>query len=145
MSSRDPVPPSPPPTNGKPPKRASGSVIPGGWIWLLILAGILILLFVSDQLSSSDQIEHGDFKPRIRKDNVKNVKISTTKITGEFKSSELLADLPEETKKKVVGNKLKFSVLRPTGEDPDLLRDLDKRDVRHGAEKDSTPWLGPVL
>src|SRR5262245_20804036 len=128
MSSRDPLPPSPPSPPGKPPKRATvGSIIPGGWFWLLIIVGAFVLILLSDTLSSSDKVEYGDFKKQLRAGNVKEVKIGSTKITGEFKSSEPLADLkPDDLRRKIIAHDLKFSTLRPTQlqDDPDLIREL---------------------
>jgi cell division protease FtsH len=146
MSSREPP---PPPTPGKPGKRPTGSLVPGGWFWLLILAGVLVLIFVSDQFSTSDRIEYGDFKQQVRLGNVEEVKIGASKITGKFKRTDPLEQLPEEARKRITSNpKLTFSTLRPTMEDPELLRDLagkSGRDTKHDFEKESAPWLGPLL
>jgi cell division protease FtsH len=154
MSSREPQPPTPPgppgaPPPGKPTKRAPGSsLIPGGWFWLLIIAGALVLILLSDQLTSSDLIEYGDFKRQLQLGNVKEAKIGTSKITGTFKGTDALEQLdPPDLRKRIINHELKFSTLRPPqlNDDPKLLDELLAKGVRHGFEKESAPWLAPLL
>jgi cell division protease FtsH len=142
MSDRDPQPPGVP---NKPPKRSSGPLVPGGWIWLLILIGILLLVILTDQLTTSNRIEYGEFKQQIRKDNVTDIRIGATKITGVFKSSQALSDLPPDVQKRMQAHENKFSVLRPTMEDPELLKELAIRVLKHDFDKDSAAWVGPLL
>src|SRR5262245_41978666 len=91
MPPRDPVSPPPP---GKPVKKpAAPPLIPGGWLWLLILALVVLVLLIGDPFGASDKVAYGIFKDQIiNQKNVKKVLIGANKITGEFKSLDKLPD-----------------------------------------------------
>jgi cell division protease FtsH len=136
MPAREPT----PPNSTKPPRRPPLSpTLPGGWIWLLILAGVLILFFASPLWPKSESVPYGVFKDQLlRHDNVTNVKISTSSITGEFKDAK---PLPEDIAKR---SSLKFTTLKPIIDDNELIKQLDERKVQYDFEKDWT-WIAPLL
>ncbi|HMP01684.1 MAG TPA: ATP-dependent zinc metalloprotease FtsH [Gemmatales bacterium] len=128
---------------GKTPGRPLAHLVPGSWIWVLVLFGIGMILLFRDQFATTEQIDYGLFKRELAAGNVTNVKIGTAKITGEFKKID---SLPEDLRKKLNKDSPKFAVLRPTGlEDRDLIAQLDERLIKYTAEQESMPWLGPLV
>src|SRR5262245_27617467 len=90
-----PTPPSsPPPPGSKPPggrRSTSGPLISGGWVWLIIIAGALLILIFARDFSGSVKVDYGLFKEQLTKHhNVKKVRIKGTTITGEFKEKDKL-------------------------------------------------------
>jgi cell division protease FtsH len=149
MPPRDQLPPPQPP-NRTPKRPAPGPVIPGGWIIMLILAGALLVFFVSDQFGPSDKVPYGLFKDQLLHQkteagepfvNVKTIKIGASRITGEFRDPKYL---PEDLQRKL-GKDLKFSTLRPLVDDTELIKQLDERRVAYDFEKESAWWVGPFL
>ena len=134
---------SKPPDNGKTPPRGLAHMLPGSWIWLVVLLGIGIVLLFRDQWVAGEQIEYSLFKREVAANNVTNLKIGPARITGEFKRID---KLPEELKKKLNKETPKFAVVRPTGlEDRELIPLLDDRGIKYTAEQESMPWLGPMI
>src|SRR5437868_1194816 len=116
---------TPPPT-GKP-RRRQGPVMPGSWIWLVMLA-MIVGMFLFSQPSNGGTIDYSDFlqlvyNKELTKDLSKITFIGSQRIVGELKTTE---NLPEELKKQV-GSSKKFSTLRPPVEDPNLMAQLLKR------------------
>jgi len=138
MAPRDSNPPNP---SKQPPRRPSlPPGVPGGWIWLLILAGVLILLFFGDRWTKPQNVPYSVFKDQLlRHENVTNVRIGTSTITGDFKDSK---PLPEDLARR---SSLSFTTLRPLIEDTDLIKQLDERKIDYDFERDSLAWLMPLL
>jgi cell division protease FtsH len=138
MAPRDSTPPNP---SKQPPRRPSlPPGVPGGWIWLLILAGVLILLFFGDRWTKPQNVPYSVFKDQLlRHENVTNVRIGTSSITGDFKDSK---PLPEDLARR---SSLSFTTLRPLIEDTDLIKQLDDRKIDYDFERDSLAWLMPLL
>lgn len=131
-----------PPNASKPPSRRPSMppVIPGGWIWLLILAGVLILLFVGDRWSKSEDIEYGIFKEQLLKhNNIAKLRISPSTISGEFKDPKTL---PEDLAKR---SSLKFTTMKPVIDDTELIKQLDDKGVSYNFERDTLALIAPLL
>lgn len=134
---------SPSPDNGKKPPRTLTHMMPGSWIWLVVLLGIGIILLFRDQWTIGEQIDYSLFKREIAADNVTNLKIGQSRITGEFKKID---KFPEELRKRLNKDQPRFSVIRPSGlEDRDLISLLDQKGIRYTAEQESMPWLAPLF
>jgi cell division protease FtsH len=116
-------------------------MIPGLWIWVLILGGILLILFISDQNWSRDQVPYSVFKAQLLAGNVEDAKITAGTITGKFKDE---SKLPEQYKASLKDRR--FSTKRATIEtDAKLIEQLDTQKVNYDFEKESMPWLTPLL
>jgi cell division protease FtsH len=139
MASREP-PSSDSDTKPTPRKPSFSPTSSGGWIWLVILGGVLVLLVFGERWTKPQNVPYSVFKDQLlRHDNVTNVKIGSTAITGEFKDSK---PLPRPYNERQT---LEFTTLRPTLDDPDLIRQLDEKQVHYDFERDSLGWLMPLL
>ncbi len=115
-----------PPSSNKPNRRpVPGPSLPGVWIWLLIAAGVIVILYASNKLGSSDEIPYSEFRHQLSYEhNVKKVAIGPSKITGEFKSAD---KLPDKIKKRYEKkDEFAFSTLIPPGGDDKLIEELAK-------------------
>src|SRR5437764_11139340 len=119
------MPPRPnPPTSGKP-RRRPGPVMPGGWIWLVLLLMMLGIILVSNFPTSYVGI--GDLVRLVndpeQAGNIKEITfVGSDRIVTEVFDRE---KLPEDIKKQVstVGNTGgRFTTRRPPGEFPDLYK-----------------------
>lgn len=114
--------------------------IPSGWIWIVLLGGVLILLLFGERWSKPLTVPYSVFKEQlIEHGNVTNVKIGSSSITGDFKDS---SKLPPQYQ---VRDSLSFTTPRPLLEDPDLIRQLDEKKIEYDFERDTMGWLMPVL
>src|SRR5262245_21780157 len=132
----------PPPNSNKPPRRpAAPAVIPGGWIWVVIIAGVVLIFLVAEQLGPSEKVEYSLFKSQLLNNNVEHENIYSTRLTGKFKSAD---PLPDEIKER---KSLKFTAQRPTPAESDreLYQQLDQQKVKYDNEKETSPWLTQFL
>ncbi|MER3415722.1 MAG: cell division protein FtsH [Gemmataceae bacterium] len=135
--------------------------LPSGWIvWIVILLAVLAALFFSRDLTHSDRIEYSVFKsqllyhrPKNQRPpeeggplcNVKRVLIGPSRITGEFYDRDVL---PDEWRERLRPNKdgtVPFTTYFQPGEDSELIKQLDEKRVAYDFERESAPWLGPLI
>jgi cell division protease FtsH len=110
--------------------------MPGGWIWLVVLAAVVVLL-VLDFGGNSTTIDYSEFKSLLKNGNVSKISfVGADRILGELKEG---TTVPEELQKKLKGSK--FNCLRPPIEDKDLLPDLQKASVVVSREEDHSGVL----
>jgi cell division protease FtsH len=123
-------------------RRSQVPMIPGGWIWAIVIIGILALALLRDQFTGAATLPYGVFKEQIAKKNVKDVRILPSKITGELLSKD---PLPDELKSKM--RSLTFRTNKPNVgvEDLELMPMLAKYGISHDLESDSMSVLGPFL
>src|SRR5262249_23011323 len=134
-------PPSSPPS-GKP-RRRPGPVMPGGWIWVVIL-GLLIAIFMFTSFASTpvtcDEFVKLVYDSEYSENLSQVVFVDSEPIVGELKNAE---NVPEEMKAKLHGSQ-KFMTLRPPGEDKQLTDRLTELATKHGVkiirEKDHFGW-----
>src|SRR6516165_12754576 len=87
-----------PPNSNKPPRRpAAPAVIPGGWIWVVIIAGVVVIVLISEQFRSTEKVDYSLFKSQLLSNNIEEVQIYSNRITGKFKSAD---PLPQEIKER---------------------------------------------
>ncbi len=131
-------------SNGRPGRRSpSAPLIPGGWVWLIILGGTALILIFARDFSGSVKVEYGLFKEQLTKhNNVKKARIKGTTITGEFKDKD---KLPAPVRDQI-GAELRFNTLLPSPplEDKDLIGELSKANVEYSTEE-SSAFLQPFL
>src|SRR4051812_28536481 len=94
-----------PPSAGKP-RRRPGPVMPGSWIWLVILF-MLVGMFVLASMGNSGQVAYSDFwrvlnDPKVSDEISKVTFIGQENIIVEFKSTE---NLPPEWKERLHNRK----------------------------------------
>ncbi len=149
------MPPRPtPPPAGKP-RRRPGPILPGSWIWLVILAALVGMFFVSSY-GNPGIIKPSDFDQLIYNDKysqyLARVEVGTDSIKGELtRPAEELPDDPrlKDVKKQLRGNKT-FTVKRlPEVKDDKLherLRELsEKTGLVYERQEEYFPWLGPFV
>jgi cell division protease FtsH len=140
--------PSPPPANKQ--RRRQGPAMPGGWIWLVILAMLVGMFFLASP--GDNYLPYSDFLRLVHdKELSKHLTKVTFKgaeqITGEVKDA---SELPEEIRNKLVGGK-KFTVLRPPLEDQGALDKrlteltLQNQGFKFDRAEEHFGWLGPFL
>jgi cell division protease FtsH len=135
----------PPPPN---PRRRQGPAAPGGWVWLVLLAMILMMVwYTRDQFSGIQAIDYSDFQKLAEAGKLKKVTfVGPDKIIGEVKdANDLTPDLkdPEEFRKRLHDGK--FSTLRPDKNDPQKLMDLlNQTKTPYSQESESGAWMGPL-
>src|SRR4051812_4859400 len=123
------MPPRQPPANPRSPRRRPGPTMPGGWVWLVLLATVVIMIYLMDR-ASSPTISYSDFKYLVHHQNVsKLVFVGKERIVGELRKPPDGA-LPEDLQTKLNGSS-KFSVIVPpvfqVAEDKELFADLEKQ------------------
>src|SRR4051812_17342533 len=114
--------PNTPPSNAR---RRQGPAMSGGWIWLVILATVVGMLFLTQELGTTGTINYSDFVKLARANKISKVTyVGTDRIIGEVKDPE-----DAEVKKlKLRGNK--FTTLMPPFEDKDS--DLKNELLKNG-------------
>src|SRR6516164_4837920 len=80
------------------PRRRPAPVMPGGWMWLVLIVTVVIMLFVVN--NDGGIIGYSDFLQQVDKGNVDKVVFhgDSSRVTGEFKK---LDDLPESVRNQV--------------------------------------------
>src|SRR5262249_25510703 len=123
------------------------TVMPGSWIWLVILAMLVGMLLLTS-FGNSGTIAYSDFLKLIKDKNLTKITfVGNDRVLGEVKDLEA-ETLPEDVKTKLRNNK-KFTTLLPPGENKDLRENISKLAVEQGVKVETEPdhfsWLGPVL
>src|SRR5262249_46023939 len=122
---------TPPPAN-KPPRRRPVTVMPGSWIWLVILAMLVGMLLLTS-FGNSGTIAYSDFLKLIKDKNLTKITfVGNDRVLGEVKDLEA-ETLPEDVKTKLRNNK-KFTTLLPPGENKDLRENISKLAVEQGVK-----------
>jgi cell division protease FtsH len=137
--------PPPPPGNSR---RRPGPAVPTGWVWLVLLAMVLLALwFAGGEAANLSPIDYSDFYKLIADKKVSRVTfVGTDKIVGEVKdSSNLPASIAnqDEFRKHLHNNK--FTTIRPDRTDPDKLMELLRTNgIDFTQEAEKWAWLGPL-
>src|SRR5260370_30520672 len=120
------------------PRRRPSPAAGGGWIWLILLATVVAILFFID--SGPPVINNSDFWKLLEKDQISEVLVTPDRITGEVKDPE---SWPEELQpiRKELRNGKKFAVRRQGTEDKgELGPELRKHKVNY-REEASSQWI----
>jgi cell division protease FtsH len=137
-----PAPREQPPTPGN--RRRRQDVMPGGWLWLLILVLLVGVLWFTMGFGNTGQIDLSDFMDLVKDHQVNRVVIlGSNRIVGELKDN---AKLPEPVAKRIHGGS-RISANLPEGatRTGDLYQKLDKSGVQWAAEEEHGAWIGPLL
>ena len=133
------MPPRPSPSSAGKPRRRPGPVMPGSWIWLVMLA-LVVGMFLLSSLNSPPVVSYGEFL-RLLFDDSQNISqivyVGTESITVDVNDTDKLSD---DLKKQMRGGK-SFSVSRPAGEDQELtkrINELGKKGVKVEHKDSST-------
>ncbi len=135
MSSRK----TPPPPGS--PRRRQGPIIPSGWVWLVVLGMLVFMLWIVQELASSNEISYTQFVNLVDKGQISKVLIDKDRIQGEVKDRDKANEVIKDPKLR--GNK--FTVGLPSEKDAD---EQVKKLIAGGAEvkkePERFPW-GSVL
>lgn len=143
------MPPRPNPPSGKP-RRRPAPVMPGGWIWLIIIAMIAGMIFLGT-FPSSGTIHWSDFLRLIDTAELsqhlkKLTFVNNDRIEGEVDDKNAL---PDDIKRQLSGNS--FMVRLIPLEDKTVTERINQLGVRkeHPVEiktkEDHFGWLGPII
>jgi cell division protease FtsH len=140
-----------PPPGGKQ-RRRSSSTMPGSWIWLVILAAVMLMLLVSN-LSDRKRVDWSDFR-RLVKDPNYSSNIKKIVVIGKEKIAVEVNDatkLPQTLQEKLKGA-TEFWTPRGQGEENskelgELLAKAEdqNKDLEVKYEDEKFPWLGNLL
>src|SRR5262249_1403247 len=117
------MPPRPSPPAGKP-RRRSTPVMPGGWIWVVILA-MVVGIFLFTNMNSGGTIKYSDFvrmvmDPELSRHLKKVTFVGTDHIKGEVDDKN---NLPDDIKQHMSNNH--FSTLKPQIDDKQISEKLN--------------------
>lgn len=139
--------PTPPAGNQR---RRPAPVMPGGWIWLVILAAVVGMLFFMDGLANSGSIDYSDFLRLVETKKLSKVTFyqGSDRIVGE------VSDPNDPALKNLRIRNGKFTTLKPPGEDRILTEMLHKqveatadnpKPLKIASEEQHGTWLGPMV
>src|SRR5207253_7083550 len=105
-------------------RRRPGPMMPGGWMWLVLLVTVVIMLLTLN--GESGMIKYSDFMDLVDKDNVSDVVIQgSDKVSGKVKNPD---NLPEPVRKKLRGGNTFTTLIPQLGKDQnDLTKQLQKK------------------
>lgn len=133
---------NPPPTG--PTRRRPGPVMPNSWIWLVILATVVVAMVVYSPLTGGNGLEYSDFVRLINDKKVSRVIIQGKNfVRGEVKDTK---DVPEEIAKKLNKGTGSFTVKIPDANNQtELVQEWMKKDpsLRVSWEEEPHSLLGP--
>jgi cell division protease FtsH len=134
----------PPPTKAR---RKPGPVMPGGWIWLLMILIVLSWIFLSNvnpnRLEWSDFVKLAydkEFDGRLKKVTF----VGVERVDGEVDDK---SKLPDDMSSHI-SKENKFSTVKPPIDDLELSKQLNKLSIEKGVKVDRTEehfgWLTPL-
>ena len=126
-------------------RRRPGPTLPGGWVWLVLLAMVVVFMLLFDNISSPPPIGESDFRDLIRNDKVAKVTFEgPERVIGQLKELKPEDKLPPDLEKARASGK--FSTLLAESKDKnDLIKLLDEHKVSWKQEKEPNSWVGPLM
>jgi cell division protease FtsH len=133
------MPPRPPSPSNRSPRRRPGPAMPG-WLWMVLLASILVMLFVFP-FDSPPTIDYSEFKALLaNKDVTKVTFVGKDHIEGEISKEKLQSKAIPEPIAAKLGGRTKFKV--NLVEDRTLVEELQKNHVDYSSENErSGVWV----
>jgi cell division protease FtsH len=114
--------------------------MPSGWVWVVILLMAAFMLWIMNELTTSNTIEYSAFWDLLKAKQVAKVNfVSKDRLSGEVK------DLESEAVKKAKLRSLKFWVMLPPIEDQELLKELRAQEVQVTSDGERGAWLSTFL
>jgi cell division protease FtsH len=125
------------------PRRRPGPAMPGGWVWLILLATIVVIMFLIEGFSAPPEIFESDFRSLVLEKNLNKVKFQgEDQAEGEIKDID---KVPEDLKKKLRGNN-KFQVrLVETKDKATITKNLVEANIPYHQVDKPNNWVGPVV
>src|SRR5262249_31619534 len=117
-------------------------VMPGGWLWLVLLLLLVGLLWFT--LSpGSGRIEYGQFMKLVDANAFKRVDvIGNTRIVGTVENRD---KIPEDRRNRLRGDTLEALINENVVRSGELTRRLDQAKVLYDFKEEHGAWLGTVL
>src|SRR5579864_9142782 len=120
------MPSRPAPSGGRTPRRRPSPASSGGWIWLVLLATVIAMVFFID--FGAPTMDNSDFYKLLDDNQISEVLVTPDRITGEVKDPEKVLEKYPYLKDKLRSGK-KFVVRRQGTEDKGQLeQELRKHD-----------------
>jgi cell division protease FtsH len=136
------MPPRQPSSPSRNSRRRPGPTMPGSWVWLALLAMVVLFMLFFGDIGSPPSIGEKDFKDLVRNDNVEKVTFEgQERVIGEIKNPD---NLPPDLEK-LKGGKKFICLLVETKDKNALLELLEKHRVNYKQEKEPNSWVGPVM
>jgi len=139
MPQREPTPPPAGPKGKRP-----GPVMPNSWIWLVLLATLVVALMVFQPLGGGNSLDYSDFLNLVNDGKVKKVTIvGKNVVVGEVKDPK---DVPDDIGKKLRNGK--FSTRIPeTNNQAALVGEWRAKDPKLTVswEEEHNAWVGPLV
>jgi cell division protease FtsH len=116
--------------------------MPGGWVWLVLLATVIVMLYLVD-IGASPAIDYSDLTTLVQQKAVAKVTfLGNDKLVGELKPD---APIPDDIRKKL-GKNTKFTVNIPMEDKSGkLIDELQAAHVRIAREEEHGAWLVPFM
>jgi cell division protease FtsH len=113
-----------------------------GWLWMVLLASILVMLFVFP-FDNPPTIDYSEFKTLLaNKDVTKVTFVGKDHIEGEISKEKLQSKAIPEPIAAKLGGRTKFKVNQPPFEDRALVEELQKNHVDYSSESErSGVWV----
>jgi cell division protease FtsH len=123
-------------------RRRRPDVMPGGWLWLvllLLLVGILYFTLVPN----TGRIDYSVFMDLVKKKQFDRVDIiGTSRMVGEVADTD---KLPESVRNKVRGKRLDTLIPESAIKSGQLTNELDKAGVPYSQQEEHGAWLSTLL
>jgi cell division protease FtsH len=138
-----------PPSRPSPPspgtsRRRPGPGMPSGWIWLVILAVALGMLWVTQAFQNETQINYTDVMKLVDQGLVEKVTyVGKDRLNGELKPNAASDPLVKELK--IRGTRFTTGLSSADSERKPLADKLSKAGVPIAYEEERGTWLGPLL
>ena len=137
------MPPRQPANSQRNSRRRTGPAMPGGWVWLILLATIVVVMFMIEGFSALPEIFESDFDALVADKNLTKVTFEGDDLaTGEIKDMDKVSD---ELKKKL-RNSSKFQCrLVETKDKSALKKSLNDAHIPYHQRDKPTNWITPVV
>jgi cell division protease FtsH len=116
--------------------------MPGGWVWLVLLATVIVMLYLVD-IGASPTIDYSDLTTLVQQKAIAKVTfLSNDRLVGELKPD---APVPDDIRKKL-GKNTKFTVNIPMEDKSGkLIDELQAAHIRIAREEEHGAWLVPFM
>src|SRR5262249_45698271 len=125
-------------------RRRRQEVMPGGWLWLVVLLMLVGVLYFALGIGQGGLIPYPDFQTLAREGKVKKVRLIGNKLLdGELREDAKIND--EELKKRIRNNRFQVRLNEGAVISGQVTKFLDDNHILYVQEEDSSNWLGPLL
>src|SRR5262249_44111055 len=118
-------------------------VMPGGWLWLVILLLLVGILYFTLGIGQAGLIAYSDFLQLLKDGKVEYVELIGPKyLVGDLKKDAKLSD---DLRKQIRSNRFTANVPEAEAISGEIAKRLDRAGIKWDQKPDSGAWLGPFL